>query len=231
MRSVTSSRAEGFSTEVAAFDYQYKNLQVSEFLGAAQAYIVNAAQSRIYGLEDEFHLQLADPFPGEWRRVVDPCALHHLRCVTRTGHIVRRAGLRRPARRRRPDCAIYHREYVPAPILHGTHMQHVPDYTANLGPRYTTGMTDTGEYSVSGNAYFSSYYFNSPAGTQFRQPSYTTLALRTQWDDPSKRYFVALYGNNITNVRYRTQVQYNGFGIGASWDMPATWGIELGAKL
>ena len=49
-----------FSNQVAAFYYDYKNLQVSEFLGAAQAYIVNAASSKIYGLEDEFHWQVVE---------------------------------------------------------------------------------------------------------------------------------------------------------------------------
>jgi iron complex outermembrane recepter protein len=56
------------------------------------------------------------------------------------------------------------------------------------------------------------------------------VALRTEWKDPSRRYTVALYGENLTDARYRTQVQENGFGIGASWSAPTTWGIELGAK-
>ena len=30
--------------------------------------------------------------------------------------------------------------------------------------------------------------------------------------------------------RYRNQVQYNGFGIGAGWSAPAVWGVEFGAK-
>jgi iron complex outermembrane receptor protein len=217
---------EGFSTEIAAFDYQYKNLQVSEFLGSALAYIVNAAESRIYGVEDEFHYNFENHL-----QVNGGVSWTHARYTT-FGASANGVLFGAPVYGTcgtTPGCV--YSTVDSSSILHGTHMQHVPDYTANLGPRYTTGMTDTGEYSVSANAYFSSYYFNSPAGTQFRQPSYTTVALRTQWDDPSKKYFVALYGNNLTNVRYRTQVQYNGFGIGASWDMPATWGIQLGAKL
>ncbi len=110
-------------------------------------------------------------------------------------------------------------------------MQHVPDWTATFGPRFTTGMTGTGEYSLSGNLYYSSRFYFSPSGTQFVQPGYTTLALRLEWKDPSQRYTVALFGDNVTNERYRTQVQYNGFGIGASWSAPATWGVEVGAKL
>jgi len=42
---------------------------------------------------------------------------------------------------------------------------------ATFGPRLTTGMTGTGEYSVSGNLYHTSKYYSSPSGTQFLQPS------------------------------------------------------------
>ena len=33
--------------------------------------------------------------------------------------------------------------------------------------------------------------------------------------DTTRKYMVALFGDNVTNERYRTQVQYNSFGIGA----------------
>jgi iron complex outermembrane receptor protein len=115
-------------------------------------------------------------------------------------------------------------------ILHNVHMQHVPDFTATFQPRVTTGMTDKGEFSLTGNLYYTSELFYSPSGTQFRQPGYATLDLRAQFDDPSHRYMLAFYGTNITNHRYRTQVQENGFGIGASWSQPASWGIEAGVK-
>jgi iron complex outermembrane receptor protein len=222
----------GFSTELAAFDYQYKNLQVSEYLANAEAYIVNAAGSRIYGIEDQFHYDFRDHF-----QVDGGVSWTHARYTSFGGPVLGQvvgtpvyASCPAPA----PftgNCAGNLYQYInTSTILHGTHMQHVPDYTANVGPRYTTGMTGTGEYSISGNAYFTSYYYNSPSGTQFRQPSYTTLAVRTEWKDPSSKYSVALYGNNITNVRYRNSVQYTGYGVGAQWNMPATWGVEFGAK-
>jgi iron complex outermembrane receptor protein len=158
--------SHGFSNEVAAYYYNYKNLQVSEFLGNAQAYIVNAAQS--YEITDT--------------------------------------------------------------IVHDTPLTHSPDYTATLGARYTTGMLDSGEYATSGNLYYSSKFYFSPSGTQFLQPSYTTLNLRAQWTHPSEKYTAALYVDNVTNERYRLQVQQGIYGFGAEWSPPVTWGVELGAK-
>ena len=222
-----------FSNEVAVFDYQYKNLQVSEFLGNAEAYIINAAQSRIYGVEEQFHFNFQEHF-----QVNGGAAWTHARYSTFGGPVLGQI-VGAPVYATCPNgttVGCTNRgtfDYVPNTgiILHNVHMQHVPDYTANLGPRFTTGMTATGEYSIAGNAYFTSYYFNSPAGTQFRQPSYTTLALRTEWNDPTGRYTVALYGNNVTNIRYRTSVQVTGNGVGATWNEPASWGIQLGVKL
>ena len=41
---------------------------------------------------------------------------------------------------------------------------------------------------------------------------------------------VAVYGDNVTNNRHLTGVQYTNNGIGANWNKPTTYGIELGAK-
>ena len=226
-----------FSDDAAAFYYDYKNLQVSEFLGAAQAYIVNAAKSRIYGLEDEFRYNTDDNHV----QLSAGVSWTHARYVT-FGSVVNGAVVGtpiyascNPASGVPPQyaaaCPPGSYDYVnTSTVLHGQHMQYTPDITATLTPLVTTGMTPTGDYSLSGNLYFTSKFYYSPSGTQFEQPSYATLSLRAEWMDPSRRYTVALYGDNVTSKRYRTQVQYNGFGIGASWDAPATWGVEVGAS-
>jgi iron complex outermembrane recepter protein len=226
-----------FSNEAAAFYYDYKNLQVSEFLGAAQAYIVNAASSTIYGLEDELNFEVNDHVKfnagGSWTH-----ARYQTFGTTVGGTVVGApiyASCPANPSTLPPNyaaaCYPGAYDYVNTDtILHGVHMQHVPDFTATVGPRVTTGETPTGEYAVSANYYYTSKFYFSPSGTQFLQPAYNTLALRAEWKDPSRRYTVALYGENVTNERYRTQVQYNGFGIGASWSQPATVGVELGAK-
>ena len=225
------------SMEAAAFYYNYKDLQVSEFLGAAEAFIVNAAQSRIYGLEDDIHFNV-----NEHVLVNAGVSWTHARYLT-FGTVVNGTVIGAPIYSSCPAnpaslsakyagaCGPGSFDYVNTDsVLHDTPMQHVPDYTATVGPRYTTGMTNTGEYALSGNLYFTSKYYSSPSGTQFLQPGYATLALRTEWTDTSDKYTVALFGDNVTNRRYRTQIQYNGFGIGAQWSAPASWGIEFGAK-
>jgi iron complex outermembrane receptor protein len=223
------------SFETSAFFYDYKNLQVSEFLGNALAYILNAAKSQIYGVDAEAHYKFGDHFQlnagGAWT---------HGRYKTFGGQsVILPDGTTTisgaPIYATCPGGFLVSSCYASvtsntSTILHNVHMQHVPDFTATIGPRLTTGRTDRGELALSGNLYYSSYFFFSPSGTQFRQPGYAALDLRLQWDDPTRRYMVAAYGTNVTNERYRTQVQYNGFGIGAEWSQPASWGLEMGAK-
>jgi iron complex outermembrane recepter protein len=227
------------ANEASAFLYNYKNLQVSEFLAAAQAYIVNAAQSRIYGLEDDFHFDLNEHF-----QVNAGAAWTHARylqfggSLNASGQVIGApiyASCPVPPATLPPgyagNCTPGSYDYVnTSTVLHNVAMQHAPDWTATLGPRVSTGQTGTGEYAFSSNLYYTSKIYFSPSGTQFLQPAYATLAVRGQWTHPSKNYYVAVYGDNVTNDRYRNQVQYNGFGIGAQWSAPAIWGVEFGAK-
>jgi iron complex outermembrane receptor protein len=108
-------------------------------------------------------------------------------------------------------------------------MQHTPEFTGNIGARYRTGLSD-GELALSGNLYYTSDFFFGPSGIQFPQRGYEVLSLRAQWTDARDRITVAVFGDNVTNQRYKTQVQNNFYGIGATYSAPATYGIELGIR-
>jgi iron complex outermembrane recepter protein len=225
--------SHGFSNEVAAYYYNYKNLQVSEFLGNAQAYIVNAAQSKIWGFDEQLKFEL-----NQYAQLNAGAAYTHARYSTFGGPVngaLVGAPVYATCAGAPPQfagsCGNAAYAYVnTTTVLHNVHMQAVPELTATFGPRFTTGKLASGEYSLSANAYYSSGLYYSPSGTQFFQPAYATVGVRTEWKDPSERYWVALYGENLTDKRYRTQVQYNSYGIGATWNAPTTWGIQLGVK-
>jgi iron complex outermembrane recepter protein len=224
-----------FSNDAAAYYYDYKNLQVSEYLGAAQAYIVNAARSRIYGLEDSLHFNF-----DEHLQLFAGVSWTHARYVS-FGTSIGGAVVGAPIYASCPaaglpakytgSCSPGSFDYVNTDnVLHDTPMQHTPEWNVDAGARATTGMTGAGEFALSSNFYYTSSFYYSPSGTQFLQPGYETLGTRAEWTHPSKHLTVAVYGENLTNERYRTQVQYNGFGIGATWSAPTTWGVELGTK-
>jgi iron complex outermembrane recepter protein len=226
--------SHGFSNEVAAYYYNYKNLQVSEFLGNAQAYIVNAAQSKIWGFDEQLNYEF-----DQYAQLNAAAAYTHARYSTFGGVVdgatvgapVYATCAGAPPAEFAANCGNAAYAYVnTSAVLHNVHMQAVPELTATLGPRFTTGKLASGEYSLSANVSYSSGFYYSPSGTQFYQPAYAQVGVRTEWKDPSERYWVALYGENLTDKRYRTQVQYNSYGMGASWNAPTTWGIQLGTK-
>lgn len=216
------------SVELSGFYYDYKNLQVSAYL-AGQANIINAANSKIYGIDGQVSFHLTDAFSlnagGAWTHarykqfnnapVYTSCSLFPAgsgaNCL---------------------DPAVLNNGVtflvIPTTLKNVT-MQRTPEFTGSVGARYSTALAG-GKLDLSGNLYYSSKFFFGPSGIQFPQDNYATLSLRAQWSDPDDRYTVALYGENITNSRYLTQVQYSNFGIGANWSKPVTYGVELGAK-
>jgi len=108
-------------------------------------------------------------------------------------------------------------------------MQRSPDYSANVGASYRMPTATAGDFTLSGNLYYTSSFFFDPE-QQFEQGGYALLSLRLQWVDPSQHYTVAIFGDNLTDKRYQTQVLYNTIGIGSVWSSPATYGVSLGVK-
>jgi iron complex outermembrane receptor protein len=217
------------SVDLAGYYYDYKNLQVSSFQnGAAQ--IRNAASSEIYGLEAQFRYRVSDAFSvyggAAWTHAryksfknapfytyCDPTAAAGtaLWCVppelggSGPGAIVQTT----------TDAS-------------GFHMQRAPEFSGNIGASYGLDLGG-GKLVLSGNLYYTSSFYFDPE-QQFRQGGYETLSLRAEWTDPSERYSVALFGDNVTGKRYQTQVLFTTLGTGAVWNAPVTYGVSLGAK-
>lgn len=205
------------SFELSGFYYDYKNLQVSVYL-RNQASVFNAASSEIYGLDGQVSFKVSDSLQinaaGAWthaRYKRFPLAPVYVRCDT--------AG-----------CAGGATSYVVVTQdLSNVNMQRAPEFTGNLGARYSTEVAG-GALDLTGNVYYSSRFYFGPSGTQFFQNGYATVSLRGQWTDPGERYSIALFGDNVTDKRFLTAVQYSGFGVGSNWSRPATYGIEFGVK-
>ena len=199
------------SLDLSAFYYDYKNLQVSLFLDG-RANIINAAASTIYGIDGSIRYELFDGFQisagGSWT---------HAR--------YKDFGIA-PVYKPNPATGLFTVALTP---LDDVTMQRVPEFTGNIGARYKT-LVGGGEFVLSGNLYYTSEVHFGPSGIQFPQKAYEVASARAQWTDPSDKFTVALWGDNLTNNRYLTAVQYNTIGLGATWSSPTTYGIELGVK-
>lgn len=212
--------------DVAAFLYDYKDLQVSSFQGVS-AQITNAATARVYGLEGQVRYQVLRGFDvnlgatwthAEYRSFEG--APFYGYCDPAVGDFMQptfcQGGVRGSIVQVRQDAS-------------GNRLQRSPELTANLGASYLIPTETIGSFTLSGNLYYSSDFFFDP-GEQFRQDDYTVLSLRAQWSDPSNRYSVALFGDNITNEHYLSYINANTASIQAIWAAPITYGITFGAK-
>lgn len=210
----------GFSFDIASFYYDYKNLQVSLYRGdPPSAQIVNAASSEIYGLEGQLRFDVTEQFQvnlgaswihARYKRFEN--APIYLRCPGVAG------------------CGGGTSFFIQTgTTLRDVTMQRTPKFTGNVGASYSADVGG-GELLLSGNLYYTSKFYFGPSGVQFPQKGYEVLSLRAQWTDPSERYTLGIWGDNVTNSRYRTQVQFNNFGIGSTWNSPVTYGIDFGVK-
>ncbi len=213
----------GLSIELAGFYYDYKDLQVSLYK-AGTAEVVNAAKSQIYGLDGQFRYEIV-----EGLQLNGGAAWTHAR-YKKFANAPIYTNCAALSQAIQSACAASFTTFVIVSTdLDNVPMQRTPAFTANLGARYAATVAE-GELALSGNFYHSSEFHYGPSGIQFRQGGYETLSLRVQWTDPSDRYTFALWGDNVTNGRFKVGAQYTNYGIGANWNKPATYGVEISAK-
>ncbi|MDE2405193.1 MAG: TonB-dependent receptor [Sphingomonadales bacterium] len=214
------------SFELSGFYYDYKNLQVSEFL-AGRANIVNAANSKIYGLDGQVRYRFNENFSVNVGAAWTHARYKHFDSApvyTPCGRFPNGSGASCL------DLAATGVSFLVIPTtLDNVHMQRSPEFTATVGGHYGVDLAG-GKLDLSGNLFYSSSLYYGPSGTQFLQKGYATLALRGQWTDPSDHFTLAVFGDNVTNSRYMTDVQYSNYGVGANWSKPATYGVEVGVK-
>ena len=200
----------GTRLDLSSFYYDYKNLQVSTYQGT-KSITTNAAASKVYGLEASISQQLTNEFS-----VTAGAAYTHGRYKNYTTA---------------PKNVF---DYVAGTALNdpsvatNNHMIRSPDFTGNISLNYKTPAFG-GNIALNSNLYFTSkVYFD--AANRNEQKGYEVLSARATWSDSSDRFSVSLWGNNLTDKAYKTQVLPNGVGTGVSWAAPLTYGVSAGVK-
>ncbi len=209
--------AGNMTFDIAAYYYDYKDLQVATFDGP-RSIIENAADSRVYGLDAQANFAVTEALSvnlgGAWidaeyksfdnSQLWNQC-LDFAACGEAFGTFLP--------------------EYVQAK---GNRMLRAPKYTANLGVIHSSQLAG-GILDLSGTLYYtSSFFFDS--SEQFKQGSYELLSLRAAWTDPSDTYTLAVFGDNLTDSEYRTQVLAQQLGALSMWGMPRTFGASINVR-
>lgn len=216
---------QAVSLDLSAYHYDWKDIQVSDlvFLPTVPPSTItvtrNAAAAKVNGAEAQLHYAMTSNFDinagGAYThaRYTDfPNAPGYFQCLNFAA------------------CgAGYGLQNVININAKGLTLPRSPDFTGNVGARYTT-LVLSGEFALSGNLYYSSKVYLDPAN-QYWQGSYATLSVRAQWTDPTKRYTLAVFGNNVTDKHYVNQILESQVAIDQGWAAPATYGFSVRVNL
>jgi iron complex outermembrane recepter protein len=172
--------------ETDVFHYDYKDLQVASY-HAHSAYILNAANSEIYGAEGHVSMRVTKELSADLG-----AAYTHARYVTFDNA---------PVQTFNPVTGVV---ISSIPVLRDGVMQRTPTFSANAGLNYKLPLWG-GTFDANGNySYRTNVYFDFTEGAH--QPGYGLLNARAAWTDSSGHWTYSLSGENLTNKKYIVQV-------------------------
>ena len=213
--------SHGLSADASAFYYDYKNIQVESYgtINNEPTSFVSPATGKLWGFDGDIRYEIINGWEAnaginythsEYKSFPNSPSLTECLDPAACG----------------PAFGLYLNGTKDAK---GLSFLRTPEVTGNVGTTYTVPVA-RGKLALSGNVYSTSkFYFDS--SHELEQGGYTTLGLRAEWTNPSGSYKVALFGNNVTDKRYQTQVLGNTFGIGSIWAYPATYGVSLNVRM
>lgn len=199
--------------DVAAFYYDYQDLQVATYENTTSI-IKNAASSTIQGLDAQARYAFTDRFEVN-------VAASYLDAEYDKFEESQRYS---PC----PDPMVCGDYYVPGnDDASGNEMARSPKFTGTLGANYNIDV-GAGKLDLSTTLYHTSdFYFDG--SNVYRQDSYDLLSARVAWTDPGATYTLSLFGDNLTDEEYRSQVLPQAPGTLVTWGAPRTYGVAVDA--
>jgi iron complex outermembrane receptor protein len=203
--------AGAIRANVAAFYYDYKDIQVTAYGAGGTSITQNAADSHIYGLDGDFVWQATRDLTFNLSG-----AYTHARYQDFDGAIAFNQDLN-------AHSASYGEFLTSEVNASGYQMQRTPNFAGNVGAHYGIDLNGSGRLTLSASLYYtSSFYFD--AVEQLPQAAYSLLNLRATWTDPTGHIDVSLFGNNVTNTTYFAANFTDTFASRAVYGAPALVG-------
>ncbi|CAH0357055.1 TonB-dependent receptor [Sphingobium sp. CECT 9361] len=190
---------------IAAFRYDYRNIQVQRFDAGSQL-IYNGAKAEMYGVDLDGEVILGDglSLTGGFSYIHD-----RFKSFPQADLL-------------QPDGSIVPREAA------GNKLPQTPTYTFNLGGDYSLE-TGIGNIRLNANYYRQSKVFAAPDNLTF-QKAYDLINASIAWTDTSDNVTVKLWGRNLGKTVYTTSLIEGFTGLDVSYGYPRTYGITAGFK-
>lgn len=108
----------------------------------------------------------------------------------------------------------------------GNKLQNTPDITFSIGGSLDLP-TSIGTFTIAGNYYYNDGFVGT-VDERVTQDSYNTADMSLTWRNLSDAFYVRLWGKNLTNAFYRTQIGASNSGDNGTPGTPRTYGLTLG---
>lgn len=199
---------------VAAFYYNYENIQLRQVTASSLLRLINAASARNYGVDLSFETAAYHGFrlqgAAEWldAKFTDfPGA---------------------PATQRAPAGGVGN--ITVTTNYSGRDMLFAPKFTASLGAQYEW-TSEVGDFALGANyQYNDGFDWSIEVDSRTHQKPYGLLNANLTWTSHSQMLSARLWGKNITGEKYLTFVNTSANGDYGSPADPATFGVTLGVK-
>ena len=206
-----------FRANVAAYYYDYKNVQVTGQgvlpSGAIFSFLQNAAKEEIYGVDADFTYA---PSPDLTMGLA-------LAWVHGRYKEFKQASVQIP----RPDGL----GNMPATIdVSGGELIRTPEFTAGYNMSWTVpNDVFNGQLRLSGNVLYSSGWFFD-VNERVSTGDYVDINARIAWTSPDDHYTFAVWGSNLANSHRLQSVSESGGADRASLARPISYGAEIRFK-
>lgn len=108
----------------------------------------------------------------------------------------------------------------------GNKLQNSPELTFSLGARWDIP-TSIGNFTLAGNYYYNDGYVGTP-DERVAQDSFSIVNASLRWTEPDEHYYLELWGRNLTDAFYRSQIGASNSGDNGYSGAPRTYGLTLG---
>lgn len=206
--------AEGpLSLNLAAFYYNYRDIQVTSYGAGGASITVNAAAAHIYGLDGDLTYAITPDF-----------SVSLAGTYTHAKYTDFQNALGRYLDPLDPDPT---HVFLSAFQLDAsdTRVERTPSLAGSFSANYGFDLGG-GRMNLSGNVFYTDSYFFDPAH-QLRQPSYTLVNLKATWTDPSNHLDLSVFGKNITNEKYYVANFVDPYSARARYGQPAIFGGSI----
>ncbi|MBC2665986.1 TonB-dependent receptor [Novosphingobium flavum] len=228
---------------VAGFYYDEKNIQVMQVISGVQN-VYNARGAHIYGLDADLNWSvtknlrlfgglnltharytsftdavLSIPYP-----VASTFNVTNLTYVnSKTGQTVANTAclgtFGSPLTQLGGNCLYYG-------DASGHKLQNTPELTFSLGGAFDVP-TQAGLFTLSGNVYYNDGFVGSP-DERVTQSKYTLVDASLTWHHPNEHMYAKVWGRNLTDAFYRTQIGASNSGDNGTYGAPRTYGATIG---